>query len=63
LDLLLVSFIILIKEKRIKTKGSNQINKGLLKVKKCFWSRYLPKNNNPTKATAHWDAKPANFDH
>ena len=46
----------------IKMNGSNHINMGALSFNKWSESKYFPKNNNIKIATAHCDAKPANFD-
>jgi hypothetical protein len=58
----LVSLMIRSSEKMMKMNGSSQINMGALNLTKRSVSKYFPKNNNKKIATAHCDAKPANFD-
>jgi hypothetical protein len=51
------------RDKIINIKGKIQMNKGVCILKKSFLSKYLPRNNRMLKATAHCEAKPANFVH
>ena len=51
------------RDKIINIKGKIQMNKGVCILKKSFLSKYFPRNNRMLKATAHCEAKPANFVH
>jgi len=63
LDFAFVFLIISNRDKIINIRGNTQMNKGVFILKKSFLSMYLPRNRRIIKATAHCDAKPANFVH
>lgn len=48
-----VFLIMSIKDKMINKNGSNHINNGPRKLKKCLLSRCLPTNKRITKTIAH----------